>query len=91
MARDRLEDLDAARAMCDGGRYLYAGFEAQQSAEKALKAVLQETLRMPPKIHDLETLAEHAGLVDASLNERLRVLSAYYFDHTISSGTSIAP
>lgn len=33
---------------------------------------------MPPKIHDLETLAEHAGLVDASLNERLRVLSAYH-------------
>lgn len=27
------EDLDTAQAMCDGGRYLYAGFEAQQSAE----------------------------------------------------------
>ena len=64
--------------MCDGGRYLYAGFEAQQSAEKALKAVIQETVRVPPKIHDLETLAEKAGLDDAPLAARLKVLSAYY-------------
>ena len=72
------EDLDTAQAMCDGGRYLYAGFEAQQSAEKALKAVIQETVRVPPKIHDLEALAVRASLVDPALTARLKVLSAYY-------------
>ena len=56
------EDLDTAQAMCDGGRYLYAGFEAQQSVETALKAVIQESVRVPPKIHDPEALAERASL-----------------------------
>jgi HEPN domain-containing protein len=72
------EDLDTARAMLAAGRYLYAGFEAQQSAEKALKAVIQEEVRVPPKIHDLEALAERAGLDDAALAARLKILSAYY-------------
>ncbi len=72
------EDLDTAQAMCDGGRYLYAGFQAQQTAEKALRAVIQEAVRVPPKMHDLETLAERAGLDDGSLVGRLKVLSAYY-------------
>lgn len=72
------EDLDTAQAMLNGGRYLYAGFQAQQAAEKALKAVIQEAVRVPPKIHDLEALAERAGLDDAALAARLKVLSAYY-------------
>ncbi len=72
------EDLDTAQAMSDGGRYLYAGFGAQESAEKALRAVIQEGVRVPPKIHDLETLAERAGLDDAALAGRLRILSLDY-------------
>ncbi len=72
------EDLDAAEAMFRGGRYLYAGFESQQSAEKALKAVIQETTRVPPKIHNLVTLASEAGLERQDLIERLATLSAYY-------------
>lgn len=72
------EDLDTAQAMCDGGRYLYAGFEAQQSAEKALKAVVQEAVRVPPKIHNLVTLAGRAGLSEPAMLERLAVMSPYY-------------
>ena len=72
------EDLDTAQAMCAGGRYLYAGFAAQESAEKALRAVIQEGARVPPKIHDLETLAERAGLDDAAPGGRFRILSLYY-------------
>ncbi len=72
------EDLDTAQAMLDGGRYLYAGFEAQQSAEKALKAVIQEAVRVPPKIHNLVTLAGRAGLADKALLGRLATLSPYY-------------
>ena len=72
------EDLDAAEAMLRSGRYLYAGFEAQQAAEKALKAVLQEAVRVPPKIHNLVTLAREADLVVGELVDRLATLSAYY-------------
>lgn len=72
------EDLDAAEAMLRSGRYLYAGFEAQQAAEKALKAVLQEAARVPPKIHNLVTLARDAGVDVQELLDRLATLSAYY-------------
>lgn len=64
--------------MLSTGRYLYAGFEAQQAAEKALKAVVQEALRVPPKVHNLVALADHAGLRDPALVERLALLSSYY-------------
>lgn len=77
MARIAAEDLETAQAMPESGRYLYAAFEAQQAAEKTLKAVIQEAVRVPPKIHDLEALAERAGLDEANLIDRLKVLSAY--------------
>lgn len=80
--RDWLEiaadEVDVAQAMCDAGRYLYAAFMTQQSAEKALNVVIQESVDVPPKIHDLEILAERAGLTDPALTARLRVLSVYY-------------
>ncbi|MDA8346854.1 MAG: HEPN domain-containing protein [Thermaerobacter sp.] len=72
------EDLDAAGAMLRSGRCLYAGFEAQQAAEKALKAVLQEAARVPPKIHNLVALARDAGMDVQELLDRLATLSAYY-------------
>ncbi len=64
--------------MLRSGRYLYAGFEAQQAAEKALKAVLQEAARVPPKIHKVVTLAREADLGVPELLNRLATLSAYY-------------
>lgn len=73
-----VDDLDAAQVMLDSGRYLYAGFEAQQSVEKALKAVIQEAVRVPPKIHDLVTLAHEADLNDEGIVANLAVLSPYY-------------
>jgi HEPN domain-containing protein len=71
------EDLDTAVAMCDAGRYLYAGFEAQQAAEKALKAVIQETVRVPPKVHNLVLLAHRAMLCEKDLVTRLAELTPY--------------
>ena len=55
-------DLDTGQAMLAGGRYLWAGFMAQQCAEKALKAVIEENQGRPPKAHSLEALAKKAGL-----------------------------
>jgi HEPN domain-containing protein len=72
------EELAVADSLLAAGRYLYAGFMAQQAAEKALKAVLQETMPVPPKIHALQVLAERAGLSDNRLVEELTALSAYY-------------
>ena len=43
-----------------------------------MKAVIQENERIPPKIHDLETLAQRAGMSDDALIAKLKVLSGYY-------------
>ncbi|MDA8146612.1 MAG: HEPN domain-containing protein [Thermaerobacter sp.] len=72
------EELAVADSLLDAGRYLYAGFMAQQAAEKALKAVLQETMPVPPKVHDLEVLAQEANLDDQALAGKLAALSEYY-------------
>jgi len=73
------EDLDTATDLLRSKRYLYAGFEAQQAAEKALKAVIQEAgTGAPPKVNDLVKLAALAGLADTATVERLRLLSKYY-------------
>lgn len=73
------DDLATARAMLKAGRYLWTGFVAQQAAEKALKAVLQEGgTEAPPRIHDLVELGGRAGMEDPLLLERLQVLKTYY-------------
>ncbi len=72
------EDLDTARAMLRGRRYLYACFEAQQAVKKALKAIIQESTRTPPRIHELERLGELACLDDEALASPLKALSVYY-------------
>jgi len=46
------------------GRYIYVVFMCHLSLEKALKAhveIVQD--KMPPKIHDLVTLTDRAGLI----------------------------
>lgn len=68
------EDLDTAEAMYEGGRYLYACFEAQQATEKALKAVLQEAVKVPPKVHNLITLANEAGLNNKDMVSRQLII-----------------
>jgi len=58
-----LYDLETARAMLDGGRYVYVVFRCQQAVEKALKALMiHNTDTLPPRIHNLPRLAEAAGV-----------------------------
>ncbi|GHV56162.1 DNA-binding protein [Deltaproteobacteria bacterium] len=57
-------DLETAKAMLQAGRYLYIGFMCQQTAEKALKAVIAHKGVFPPKIPNLVRLAELADLSD---------------------------
>ena len=73
-------DLDTAKAMLKTGRYFYVLFCCQQALEKALKAVMvQRTDTMPPRIHNLLSLAERAGIeLTAEQRGLFGELSAYY-------------
>lgn len=51
------EDLENAQVLLDAERWGGASFYAQQTAEKALKALLIETEGKFPKTHDLVKLA----------------------------------
>lgn len=60
-------DLDSARVMFNGGKYLYVGFMCHQVIEKSLKAIIARDCgegEIPPKIHHLTRLSEKAGLLD---------------------------
>lgn len=62
-------DLETARVMVNGKRYLYVGFLCHLTIEKALKAVIaqQET---PPKVHDLVKLAKQGGIYSEMSDEQ---------------------
>ena len=50
-------DLETAKVMLDGGRYLYVGFMCHQVIEKALKGYYVATLlEDPPFLHNLTIL-----------------------------------
>ncbi len=52
-------DLDTARAMFDGGRYIYTIFMCHLSVEKALKGVYAKKYEThPPKTHNLVYICE---------------------------------
>lgn len=55
--RQAKEDLDSARYCFKGRKFSLTAFLCQQSAEKALKAMLIERTSEFPKIHDLTKLA----------------------------------
>lgn len=58
-------DLETAQAMLDTKRYLYVGFMAHQSVEKALKAYyVSRIAKVAPYTHDLWRLSEASGLKD---------------------------
>lgn len=63
-------DFETAKAMLRTERYLYVGFMAHQSIEKALKALIWKRMgKEPPYSHELWKLAKEAG-IDAVLDEK---------------------
>lgn len=75
-------DLETADAMLKSARYLYVAFACQQTVEKYLKAIIQEsTDTMPPFIHNLPALLK---LTSVSLSEDqtsfLMLLTQYYLN-----------
>ncbi|MEA3399671.1 MAG: HEPN domain-containing protein [Armatimonadota bacterium] len=56
-------DLSAAEDLLATGHYEHVAHECQQAIEKTIKALLvEQTGRLPPRIHDLSRLAELAEL-----------------------------
>jgi HEPN domain-containing protein len=69
------EDLRAAKTLFDAKNYLWMGFICHLIAEKALKAVIASiTDEVPPKIHDLKSLAKRADIADALSEDQLALL-----------------
>ena len=58
-------DLETAKVMLDGKRYLYVGFMCHQTIEKALKGCIWAlTGKEPEYTHALARLVRSAGLTD---------------------------
>lgn len=71
------EDLASARVLFQGARFYAAAFFAQQTAEKALKALYIERFLKLPRTHDLIELAEALG-AETGLLEQARLLTPDY-------------
>jgi HEPN domain-containing protein len=73
-----LADLEAAKSILLIGQYYVCAFLCHQAAEKALKAVIIETLReLPPRNHNLLRLGERLPLPEG-LQAALRRLNPAY-------------
>ncbi len=68
-------DLDAARYLLNGGRYLYVAFMCQQVVEKLFKAAIATQGKVPLFVHNLLRLSDEAGLT-AQLTDEQRLLLA---------------
>ena len=55
-------DLETAKAMLDTARYLYVAYMCQQAVEKLLKAIIAQQNKENLPIHNLNRLAEIAGI-----------------------------
>ena len=70
-------DYESALYLADGKKYSNASFLAQQTAEKALKAVIIESIGDFPKIHDINNLAVQAKLPDSIRAQSKELTIAY--------------
>lgn len=64
-------DLDSARVMMDGGRYMYVAFMSQQAVEKLAKGIYTlYTGNEPPMIHNIWNVLRQ-------LKEKLTLVNIY--------------
>jgi len=69
------EDLLTAKAMLSARRLLWVGFLCHIIVEKALKAVIAEkTNDIPPRIHDLKSLAKRGEIASDLSSGQLDLL-----------------
>lgn len=76
--KQAIYDMETAEDLFHISRWAACVMHAQQSAEKALKAlILAQTNAIPPRWHDIRSLAEASGLLDKVPVDALK-LSDYY-------------
>jgi HEPN domain-containing protein len=69
------DNMISAKCLLKGKRYLDAAFFCHLTAEKALKAAVeQNTGETPPKIHKLKMLADKGGVLGRLSEEQLAFL-----------------
>ena len=69
------DDLGAAKSLLKSKYFLHTGFLCHLTIEKALKAVItNNTNQIPPKIHDLQKLANRGGLLDKLNDQQLKFM-----------------
>lgn len=76
-------DLETAKVMLDTARYLYVAYMCQQAVEKLLKAIIAQQGKENLPIHNLNRLAEVAGIrndLDAEQFNFLAELTPYYIE-----------
>ncbi len=71
------DDLKAANDSLDAGNFSWASFQAQQAAEKALKAFLIKKEMRMPRVHDLVFLAKKAGVKGSLLDDCDKLTRVY--------------
>ena len=70
------DDIESAKIMYNGKKYLYTGFMLQQCAEKALKAYyIYKKEEQHPYTHNLEKLATVSEINLLMTEEQLKLLS----------------
>jgi HEPN domain-containing protein len=67
-------DLETAKAMLDGRRYLYVAYMCQQAIEKLLKAIIAQRGKENLPIHNLNRLAEWAEISEQLTDEQVDLL-----------------
>lgn len=75
------EDMEVAHILYEKKLYLYMAHMCQQSIEKAIKAIIQQSGTVPSYTHNLKELALSAGIWDKleeSQKRLVRELSAFY-------------
>ncbi|MBI4148518.1 HEPN domain-containing protein [Candidatus Woesearchaeota archaeon] len=81
-------DFDSAKYNLDGAKYYVAAFLAQQTAEKALKALFIDRFGELVKVHDLVFLAKKLSL-PVDLTESCDRLSRVYVETRYPTGSVI--
>lgn len=68
-------DLDSAKVMLNGGRYLYVGFMCHQTVEKVLKSYYVFIKKeAPPYTHNLTLIAKEADIYGRFTDEQKDIL-----------------
>ncbi len=84
------EDLKAAKDSLKTRHYAWASFQAQQAAEKALKAFYLQRFKEIRRIHDLVFFAQKLELPSKQL-EYCRKLALVYADTRYPTGDGVTP